>query len=67
MYAIRSYYDQEEITNVIVASYLHDATKYMSLEENIAYASKILTKPVLPARAHAYAAKRLAQERNNFV
>ncbi len=53
---------QEEITNVIVASYLHDATKYMSLEENIAYASKILTKPVLPACAHAYAAKRLAQE-----
>ncbi|HPJ23640.1 MAG TPA: bis(5'-nucleosyl)-tetraphosphatase (symmetrical) YqeK [Bacillota bacterium] len=50
-----------DIPSVIVASYLHDATKMLSDEENIALAGDLFPKDQPPACAHAYAAAKVAQ------
>ena len=50
----------EDLTNVIVASYLHDATKYLSNEENMELIGEV--DPSIPVGClHAYSAKVLAE------
>lgn len=51
----------EDLSSVIVASYLHDATKYLSDEENIKLVGNL--KPEIPiACLHAFTAKILAEK-----
>ncbi len=49
-----------DIPSVIVASYLHDATKIDTLEENITFAGNLIDEGVPKACIHAYAACKLA-------
>lgn len=50
-----------DIPSVIVASYLHDATKINSLEENIQLAGTLINDSVPRGCIHAYAAYNLAK------
>jgi predicted HD superfamily hydrolase involved in NAD metabolism len=50
------------IPNVIVASYLHDATKIDSIEENRLLASNLIYDNMPEACIHAYAATNLAKD-----
>ncbi|XMB72676.1 bis(5'-nucleosyl)-tetraphosphatase (symmetrical) YqeK [Mycoplasmatota bacterium WC30] len=52
-----------DIPSVIVASYLHDATKINSDEENTALASKLIYEGIPSACVHAFSAAILAKER----
>lgn len=51
---------KEDLTNVIVASYLHDATKYLSNEENLKLIGNVDHSVPIGCR-HAYSAKVLAE------
>ncbi len=51
----------EDLSSVIVASYLHDATKHLSLEENINIVGN-LEPEIPPACLHGFSAKILAQK-----
>lgn len=52
-----------DLPSVIVAAYLHDATKLLSDEENIQLADNFYHSSIPPACAHAYAAAKLAVTR----
>jgi predicted HD superfamily hydrolase involved in NAD metabolism len=52
-----------DIPSVIVASYLHDATKHESNEENLRLIGTLLSDDVPKACYHAYSASQLAKQR----
>ncbi len=52
-----------DITSVIVASYLHDATKHETNEDNRRLAGSNLSEDIPMACLHAYAASELARQR----
>ena len=55
-----------DIPSVVVASYLHDATKIDSLEENIKLAGNLIEEGMPQACIHAYAACNLAKDKFNI-
>lgn len=55
-----------DISSVIVASYLHDATKHETEEENLRLVGKKLSKAIPKACYHAYSAAALARCKFNI-